>query len=76
MNQTWLINCLRRKWLPAVLLGNLAAVLVGLLLPALFPASSQIVAYLQLETEQAKHFGEGGQDSEKVKSSAERSLRY
>ena len=60
LNQTWLLNCLRRKWLPALLLGSLAAILMGLTLLYLFPVSSQIVAYLQLETEEANDiFGQG-----------------
>lgn len=48
-NQTWLVNCLRRQWLPALLLGVLAAVLVAGLLLWLFPVSSSITAYLQVE---------------------------
>jgi polysaccharide biosynthesis transport protein len=52
LNQTWLVNCLRRKWLSALLLGTLAAVLIGLMMLQLFPLSSQVVAYLQVETEQ------------------------
>ena len=48
-NQTWFINCLRRKWLPAVLLGTLAAMLIAGLLLWLFPLSSSVTAYLRVE---------------------------
>lgn len=66
LNQTWLVNSLRRKWLPALLLGTLAASLVGLLLLYLFPVSSQIVAYLQLETAEADDiFGNKGRQNPK-----------
>lgn len=51
LDQTWLMNCLRRRWLSALLLGTLAAVLTGILLLVLFPLSSQTIAYLQVETE-------------------------
>ncbi len=60
LNQTWLINCLRRKWLSALLLGTLAAFVVGFLLLILFPLSSQVVAYLQVETEQPMDIFEKG----------------
>jgi polysaccharide biosynthesis transport protein len=61
LNQTWLMNCLRRKWLSALLLGTLAAVVVGVLLLYLFPLSSQIIAYLQVESEQEGDiFGDSG----------------
>ncbi|MDZ4657777.1 MAG: polysaccharide biosynthesis tyrosine autokinase [Bythopirellula sp.] len=59
LNQTWLMNCLRRRWLSALLLGTLAAGLAGLLLMYMFPLSSQIVAYLQVETEEAGDIFEG-----------------
>jgi succinoglycan biosynthesis transport protein ExoP len=55
LNQTWLMNCLRRRWLMAVLLGSLAALIAGAALLWLFPVSSQVVAYLQVETEQAQN---------------------
>ncbi len=52
-NQTWMINCLRRKWLPAVLLGVLAAGVVAGVLLWVFPISSQVTAYLELKAEQS-----------------------
>jgi succinoglycan biosynthesis transport protein ExoP len=55
LNQTWLMNCLRRRWLMAVLLGVLAAGVTGGVLLMMFPESSQVVAYLQVETEQAQN---------------------
>ena len=60
LDQMWLMNCLRRRWLSALLLGSLAAVLAGLLLMLLFPLSSQIVAYLQVETEEASNIFDAG----------------
>ncbi len=59
LNQTWLMNCLRRRWLSALLLGTLASVLVGLLLLYLFPLSSSIVAYLQVESEDGSDIFKG-----------------
>ncbi len=55
-NQTWLLNCLRRKWLPALLLGMLAAGLSALALLVLFPESSTVTAYLELKPEQSETF--------------------
>jgi len=49
-NQMWFLNCLRRKWLPATLLGALAAVVVGGLLLVLFPVSSSVTAILELKS--------------------------
>lgn len=66
LNQTWLMNCLRRKWLSALLLGLLAAVVIGILLAVLFPVSSQTMAYLQFETEQPNEiFEKGGRTNPK-----------
>ena len=48
-NQTWLINCLRRRWLMALLLGTLFAFLVGALLLWLFPLSSSITALVHVQ---------------------------
>ena len=48
-NQTWLINCLRRKWLMSVLLGLLFACVAAVALLFLFPVSSSITAYLQVK---------------------------
>jgi len=51
-NQVWLINCLRRKWLPSLLLGCLAAATIGGLLLLLVPVSSSVTAYLELKPPQ------------------------
>jgi capsular exopolysaccharide synthesis family protein len=48
-NQTWLLNCLRRRWLPAALLGVLSAALFGIALLWLFPLSSSVTAYLEVK---------------------------
>ncbi|NOY30666.1 MAG: polysaccharide biosynthesis tyrosine autokinase [Planctomycetes bacterium] len=53
-NQMWLINCLRRKWLPAILLGALAAVMAGGLLLLLIPISSSVTAQLELKANQER----------------------
>ncbi len=50
-DQTWLANCLRRRWLMATLMGLLIGLLVGGFLMWLFPESSQVTALLQVETE-------------------------
>lgn len=53
-NQTWLYHCLRRRWLPAVLIGALvAAAMVGYLL-WLFPLSSSITAYVELQAQEKR----------------------
>ncbi len=54
LNQTWIMNCLRRRWLSALLLGSLGAILAALLLMWLFPLSSQVVSYLQVEDQEAE----------------------
>lgn len=59
LDQTWLINCLRRRWLMALFLGSLAAGIAGMLLLYLFPLSSQVVAYLQVETEEPSDIFDG-----------------
>ena len=51
-NQVWLVNCLRRKWLPALLLGGLVAGIVGLAILFLVPVSSSVTAYLELKPPQ------------------------
>ena len=52
-NQTWLMNCLRRRWIAALLLGMLAATMAALVMMWLFPESSAITAYLEVKgTEQ------------------------
>lgn len=48
-NQTWLMNCLRRRWLLATLMGLLIGAAVALLLMWLFPESSRVTSYLQIE---------------------------
>jgi len=48
-NQTWLINCLRRKWLMSLLLGMLFGTIAVALLLWLFPVSSKTTAYLQVK---------------------------
>lgn len=48
-NQTWLVNCLRRKWLSALLLGSLAAGIIAGVLLLLFPESSSVTALLELK---------------------------
>jgi capsular exopolysaccharide synthesis family protein len=51
-NQVWLLNCLRRRWLMAILMGSLFALGVALLLLWLFPLSSSIMAMVHVEPEQ------------------------
>ena len=48
-NQTWLLNCLRRQWLPATLLGLVVAAATAVLLLWLFPLSSSVTAYLEVK---------------------------
>ncbi len=48
-SQMWLVNCLRRRWLPALLLGFLCAVASAGLLLWLFPLSSKVVSYLEVK---------------------------
>ncbi|MCA9258769.1 MAG: hypothetical protein KDA61_06200, partial [Planctomycetales bacterium] len=48
-DQTWLINCLRRRWLSALMLGCLMGLATTALLLWLFPESSSTVAYLKVE---------------------------
>lgn len=49
INQTWFFNSLRRKWLPALLLGSLASLVMFGLLWWLFPESSSVTAYLRVK---------------------------
>lgn len=49
-NQTWLTNCLRRRWLMAILLGLLAGVTVSGLLLWAFPETSRITSYLKVKS--------------------------
>ena len=55
-DQTWLMNCLRRRWLSALLLGLLSAVLVGIFLLWLFPLSAEVVALIQIENHEGSNF--------------------
>ncbi len=61
-NQTWLLNCLRRRWLMALFLGALSSLLIGALLLWLFPLSSSITALVHIQQEDTnpmetkKHF--------------------
>lgn len=50
LSQKWLLNCLRRRWLMATLLGLLMAGLVGGVLAWLFPNSHKTVAYFQINS--------------------------
>jgi capsular exopolysaccharide synthesis family protein len=55
-NQTWLVNCLRRRWLLASLMGLLIGSAVAGLLMWLFPESSRITSYLQIKGETTNSF--------------------
>ncbi len=50
-NQTWLVNCLRRRWLLALLMSLLAGSAVAGVLMWLFPESSRITSYLEVKSE-------------------------
>lgn len=50
-NQIWLMNCLRRRWLMALLMGVLIAVVTAGLLLWLFPLSSSITAIVEVKQE-------------------------
>jgi hypothetical protein len=52
-NQTWLLNCLRRRWLMAACMGLLVGLAVALFLMWLFPESSRITSYLEVKAEDA-----------------------
>ena len=49
INQTWFLNSLRRKLLPAILIGSLVALAMFGLLWWLFPESSSVTAYLRVK---------------------------
>ncbi|MCC6491947.1 MAG: polysaccharide biosynthesis tyrosine autokinase [Pirellulales bacterium] len=49
-DQTWLANCLRRRWLMAGLLGLLAGLAAAALLLWCFPTVSNVTAYLQVKS--------------------------
>jgi|GEM_PF-1046254 len=61
-NQTWLLNCLRRRWLLALLMGALLGAAIAGLLMWLFPLSSSVTAMVHVQQEveglleQQKHF--------------------
>ena len=48
-NQTWLYNCLRRRWLLSLLMGTLLGGLTALLLLWLFPESHSTMSTVQVE---------------------------
>ena len=48
-NQTWLMNCLRRRWLMALLMGVLFALATAGLLLWLFPLSSSITSIVEVK---------------------------
>ena len=52
-NQTWLLNCLRRRWLRAIMLGALMSGLAAVLLLWLFPVSSSITALVHVQQEKS-----------------------
>jgi hypothetical protein len=52
-NQTWLVNCLRRRWLMASLMGLLVGGLTAGLLMWLFPESTRVTALLEIRAEDA-----------------------
>jgi succinoglycan biosynthesis transport protein ExoP len=52
-NQKWLVNCLRRRWLMALAMGLLVGGAVAGLLMWLFPESSRITSYLEVNAEDA-----------------------
>ncbi|RIK74138.1 MAG: hypothetical protein DCC67_16970, partial [Planctomycetota bacterium] len=49
-NQTWLANCLRRRWLMATLLGLLVGAGAAALLLFVFPNMSNVTSYLQVKS--------------------------
>lgn len=49
-NQTWLANCLRRRWLMAILMGMLVGSGVAGALLWAFPQTSQVTAYLKVKS--------------------------
>jgi len=49
INQMWLFNCLRRRWLLATMMGLLIGGLVALVLLWCFPESSSTVAYVEVK---------------------------
>jgi capsular exopolysaccharide synthesis family protein len=57
-NQTWMANCLRRRWLMAVLMGVLVGGVVTGLLLWLFPSMSQVTAYLKVKSRPDEIFTE------------------
>lgn len=49
-NQTWLANCLRRRWLMAILMGMLVGAGVGALMLWAFPETSEVTAFLKVKS--------------------------
>ena len=50
LNQTWLVNCLRRRWLLALLMGMLIGAATAVVLLLVFPLSSSVTALLQVKS--------------------------
>jgi succinoglycan biosynthesis transport protein ExoP len=57
-NQTWLVNCLRRRWLLATLMGLLMAAATAAMLMWLFPETSRVTSYLEVEAQDTNPFDE------------------
>ncbi len=57
-NQTWLMNCLRRRWVLALLLGMLLSAATAALLLWLFPLSSSVAALVHIQKEQTVLMGD------------------
>jgi uncharacterized protein involved in exopolysaccharide biosynthesis len=57
-NQTWLANCLRRRWLMAILMGVLIGGGVAGLMMFLFPETHQITAYLRVKSKTGSEWTE------------------
>lgn len=60
-NQTWLMNCLRRRWLLALCLGSLIGALTSGLLLWLFPETSRVTALLEVKPQAANPMTEDKQ---------------
>ena len=50
INQSWLANCLRRRWLMSLSMGLLVGALSSLLLLWLFPETARTTAYLKVKS--------------------------
>jgi len=51
-NQTWLMNCLRRRWVLALMMGALFSAATAVLLLWLFPLSSSVAALVHIQEKQ------------------------